>query len=176
MKRLLIFLTFVFAVAMHADELTPWTNLAGLKRFSPPVHVSLNLRGAEELGLNATDIQSVVVKELTNAGLLGSKSTDLPLLQVVITGEGTGGGGASYTVEALITSYIPSPFTAARTIQAIIWRGTRSEHQAMTYDPKLKKIINPPGTPKERIHTTVLNVIRELIGDLRKANPSKTAG
>lgn len=175
--RKLAFLLFVTgAVVTSADELTPWRNLAGLKRFSPSVHVTLALRGAEELGVNASEIQALVFRELTKEGLVGLKSTDLPQVQILISGEGTGGGGASYSVETLVTTYVPSPFGAKRTIQAIVWRGTVSDHQAMTYDPKLKKILNPPGSPKDRIHATVQEVVRSLIRDIAKANPQRSAG
>jgi hypothetical protein len=171
---LLIFVTT--SVLARADELTPWTNLAGLKRFSPSVHVMLTLRGAEELGVNAKEVQALVLTELAKEGLVGPKSTDLPQVQVLISGEGTGGGGASYTVETLVTAYVPSPFGANRTIQAVVWPGIESEQQAMTYDPKRKKIIKPPGAPKHRIRATVLEVVRSLIGDVAKANPQRSPG
>ncbi len=159
MRRLAILLFLTLATYAVADDLTPWTNLVGLKRFSPSVHVSLALGGAEELKISATDVQAVVTKELTTTGLVGPQSTDLPQVQVLVSGEGTGGGGASYTVEMFVATYVPSPFGAKRTIQAIVWRGAASDHQMMSYDPKHKKIVNPPGSPKDRIQATV----RELV-------------
>ncbi len=160
----------LLATSAAADGTTPWANLAGLKAVSPNVHVTLNLQGAEVLQVEAQHVQRLVRSKLETAKLLGSTNDDLPEVEVIVTGKSTGGGGAEYAVEVLLTAKVVSPLAPDRNIQVIIWRAVGVDRATMSYDPKLKKLVAPPGSPKDSVNSTVEEVIESLINGARKAN------
>jgi hypothetical protein len=91
------------------------------------------------------------------------------MVGVSISGESTGGGGAHYTVEALVRATTSSPFAKNRSVEAIFWRGVSSGEEMQRYDSASKGFIKPSGPINERVYASVREVASRLAADLRKS-------
>jgi hypothetical protein len=148
----LIYATLAVTSVVHADEPTPAANLVGIKEINQRVTVSLQVKGADEFRVDPErvdpeKVKRIVLDALSGAGISAKKTdTALPMLSVSLSGESTGGGGASYAVELFLRAHLPSPFAKERSIEAIIWKGSSSGREMMRFDPAAKKL-GSPGIP-----------------------------
>jgi len=158
----------VFAVSAYAQSPTPASNLAGIKQLRERVDVSLSLKGADEFGVEAGEVAKIVRTTLLASGLTFAKGDfKMPGIQISVQGESTGGGGAQFAVELVVTALLPSPFVKERSIQAIIWRGTASGHHLQRYDPATKELIKPTGLIRDRVYESVKEVASRLASDAK---------
>jgi hypothetical protein len=161
-------------IVAFADELTPSSNLAGIKKVHEKISVALDLKGADEFRIDAEQIKTRVRKELNAAGLtMDGSGTGLPMVKAIVAGEATGGGGARYLVELVVMANMPSPFIRNRSVNAIVWRGVSSGDEAMRYDPTAKGLLSPRDPINERVYASVQEVASRLAADARRANQLK---
>jgi hypothetical protein len=153
-----------------ADVTTPASNIAGMRQVQERIDVSLSIKGADEFGVEASEVIKIVRSALSHAGVSVAKgSYEIPSVHVAITGERAGGGGADFTVELVIRAQIPSPFAKDRSIDAIIWRNSAADSQHMRYDPASKGFVSPSGAIKGRVYDTVREVAARLAADAKIA-------
>ena len=153
---------------IFAEVLTPPSNLAGLKTLKERIGVELNLKGADEFGVEASEVVKRVRSTLDVTDLSFEKSTlSTPSLTVDIKGESAGNGGASFSVELVVRALIPSPLLADRSTDAILWRKLIANYHVARYDPAAKALIRPTGTLSDRVYETVIEVTRLLVADLK---------
>lgn len=170
MQRIALVLTFIAAAVFTAsgsalaDVTTPASNLAGVKQVQERIDVSLNLKGADEFGVEANEVIKIVRSALSSGGISMAKGDyKVPSVHVAITGESAGGGGAEFTVELVVRALVPSPFAKDRSIEAIIWRNSATGHHIMRYDPASKGLVKPSGAIKDRVYDTVRQVTTRLV-------------
>ncbi len=173
----------VFAIAVglvgapgvaFADVSTPTSNLAGVKQVQERINVTLNLKGADEFGVGATEVTKIVRTALTSGGVSIAKGDyKIPSVHVAISGESAGGGGAEFTVELVVRALLPSPFAKDRSIEAIIWRSASTGRHLMRYDPASKDLVKPSGAISDRVYDTVREVAARLTADLKAAGVGK---
>ncbi len=169
LANLSLIVALYYSLAL-AYEISPATNLEGLREIHQHITVSLNLRGAEEFNVYAKKVVKIIQTELANAGLPAKKSEPgLPKLNVNVSGESVGGGVATYTVEMVLHLRVPSPFIEDRTIDAIVWREKKTDNLAL-HDP-LGLFVK--GPINQRVYDSVREVVARLISDFKKANPGK---
>jgi hypothetical protein len=176
MRRSVATLVLAFGVLSPKcaqSKITPWTNLAGVRGIQPTISVSLDVEGAQDLDLQSNQIKTVATEQFTKSGLLSKPGTAAPQLYIVVSGRGTGGGGADYSIELLLTAHLASPFTSNHGIEVIIWRSSMRDSQNTRYDPVSKKLVNVPGTPKDRMIGSLKEILAKLIADIGKANPAR---
>jgi hypothetical protein len=170
----MILATTLAALPAVADALTPSSNLAGITKVHEKISVVLNLKGAEEFGVDPDRIKAAVRKKLKSAGVAtDGAGIGTPMVTASVVGEATGGGGARYVVELVVKATIPSPFTQNRSVQAIFWRGVASGEDMMRYDPASKDLVKPTGPLDERVYASVEEVALHLASDFKKANVRK---
>lgn len=153
-----------------AEVTTPASNLSGVKQLQERIDVSLNLKGADEFGVEANEVIKIVRSTLNSCGIsTASEGYEIPSVHVEITGESTGGGGAKFNVEIAIHALLPSPFADERSIDAIIWRYSASGDHLMRYDPASKGMVSPSGTINSRVYDAVHAVTSRLVTDAKIA-------
>jgi hypothetical protein len=163
-------LTLGLIGASRADELTPASNLAGIKIVQEKIDVSLNLKGANEFGVDANETVRIIRAALASSGITMIKGDyNTPIVHVSIDGESSGGGGAQFTVEVVVRTLLPSPFLKERTIEAIIWRGTAAGHQLLRFDPAAKELVKPTRSINESVYDTVREVAAHLASEIKGA-------
>jgi hypothetical protein len=164
--------TVIFAAngSALADVTTPASNLAGLKQVQERINVSLNLKGADEFGVEANEVIKIVSSALRSSGISRAKGDyKVPSVHVAITGESAGGGGAEFSVELVVRALVPSPFAKDRSIEAIIWRDSATGHHLMRYDPASKGLVKPSGAIKDRVYDTVRQVATRFVEEAKVA-------
>lgn len=170
----LTYATLAVTSVVHADEPTPAANLVGIKEINQRVSVSLQVKGADEFRVDPEKVKRIILDALSGAGISAKKTdTLLPMLSVSLSGESTGGGGASYAVELFLRVHLPSPFAKERSIEAIIWKGSSSGREMMRFDPAAKKLVEPGGPINERVYASVGEVAARLAKDFKTANAQK---
>ena len=154
------------------DVLTPAANLAGVKQMHERIEVSLDLKGAEEFSIDASEVSKIVRTALGSAGvaLVGPGDYKVPSVHVRIAGESTGLGGANFSVEVVVSSTIPSPFAKDRSVNVIVWRAAGTASQIVRFDPAAKDLVKPSGTIRDRVYETVRTLAGRLGSEAKAAS------
>jgi hypothetical protein len=154
-----------------SQEFTPPGNLAGITKVHENISVALALKGADQFRVDPQKITVFLRDALSSAGI-GTNGSGIgtPMVDVSISGESTGGGGARYNVEVSVRARTLSPFAKDRSVEAIFWRGVASAEEFESYDPASKGFVKPSGPINERVYASVREVAGRLAADLKKAN------
>jgi len=157
-------------VALFGADL-PASNLAGIDKVYERIGVTLNLEGADEFGIDPQKIIAIFSEALNRAGVsIDGTGAGLPLLSVEISGAATGGGGARFSVEAVIrVTGLPSPYVQNRSIEAIIWRKSLSNEELNRFDPIANQLVEPPAPLQSRVYDIARQVALTLESDFRRA-------
>lgn len=165
-------LVFIFANAgpVLAEVTTPPSNLSGVWQVQERIDVSLSLKGADEFGVESSEVIKIVRAAIIQSGIAFVKGDiGTPSIHVDITGVSAGGGGAEFLVEMVINASIPSPFATDRSIEAIIWRASAAGRHLMRYDPVAKGMVKPIGAIKDRIYDAIREVTTRFATDAKIA-------
>ena len=155
---------------VFADVISPASNLAGVRQVRERIDVSLSLKGADEFGIESSEVITIVRSALISSGISIAKGGyEIPSVHIAVAGESAGGGGARFSVEIVIRVLIPSPFAKNRSIDAIIWRNSASGNHIMRYDPASKGFVAPKGLIRDRVYDAVREVATRLAADAKIA-------
>jgi hypothetical protein len=148
--------------------------LVGISEIHDRIAVNVTLKGAEEFRIDAEEVKKIFLGMLKTSDIATTASSSrLPILKTSITGETTGGGGAKFAVEVNIVLSIPSPFAENRSIDVILWRGSRSREEIMRYDPIAKDFVKPTVPIRDRVYEVVRELASQLAADFKKAKEWK---
>lgn len=174
--RLLAVGLFVFAYATQSFATPDYrlrSNLSGITTLSPKVTVHLDIQEAEEFKISADRIKDLVVTHLEREEFLG-KSDVPPAVKVFVKGRSMGGGGGEWSIDIALIAPAILDCSKNQRIQVIVWQGSKSDHQVISYDPQTKKFAHPMETLTDRVYVTLRQVLDTLVDDLRIANPKKS--
>jgi hypothetical protein len=153
-----------------ADTIMPISNLAGVKQIQERIDVSLNLKNADEFGIESSEIIKIIHSVLSPSSISILKGNyETPSIYVDISGESSGGGGAQFSVEICVRAFVMSPFAKGRSIDVIIWQNSALGNHLMRYDPVLKSTVKPSGAIKDRVYDSVREVATRLVADAKIA-------
>jgi hypothetical protein len=133
--RLLAWVVYAAVVpSTIAQDFTPPGNLSEISSVHEKISVALNLKGADEFRLDPQKI-TAILRDALNAVGVGTNGSGIgtPMVNVGISGESTGGGGARYAVEVFVRATASSPFAKNRNVEAIFWRGVASGEEVERY-------------------------------------------
>jgi hypothetical protein len=148
--------------------------LVGISEVHDKITVDIDIKGAEEFRIDAEKVKKIFLGMLKTVDIATTASgSKLPMFKTSISGEATGGGGAKFTVEVNIVLSIPSPFAENRSINVILWRGSRSREEIMRYDPIAKDFVKPSGPINDRVYEVVRELASQLAADFKKAKEWK---
>lgn len=169
----LALLAFQPRQGISADSDRPWLNLVGLSGVSAEIPVNLAFSGAGALALDMPSFNSAVVKQLQRAKFLKNPGSNVPPLELLISGRTSDGQEGEYRISVKLLADVNSPFREDKTVVAVIWQTELSHSQALYYNNDTKKLERPNTKLADKLVADAQLLVERFIDDVQKANPPK---
>lgn len=157
---------------VSADRERPWRNLVGLSGVSSEIPVNLDFAGAGALALDMLTLNSGVVKQLQRAKLVKNPGSNVPRLELLISGRTSDGKEGHYRISVKLLADVKSPFREDRRLVAVIWQAERNHSQTLYYNNDTKKLERPNIKLAGKLVVDAQLLVESFIDDVQKANAS----